>query len=191
MKLIVGLGNPGAKYKLTRHNIGFIVLDEFAHKFDITFKEGIGDWWEGEGKIADKDVYVMKPATYMNNSGTAVKDFTEKNNIDIRDILIVVDDFQIPLGTIRFRKKGSDGGHNGLSSIINNLDTEDFPRMRIGIGNNIDIRKEDYIDFVLGNFNRKETGIIKKLIPDFNYAIQSFITDGILHAMNSYNRSFI
>jgi len=191
VKLLVGLGNPGSQYELTRHNIGFILLDLFADKYDIRLKEGSGEWWEGKGKIENEEVYLMKPMTYMNNSGIAVKEFTEKNNINTEDVLIIVDDFQIPLGTIRFRKKGSDGGHNGLSSIIYHLSTDEFPRMRIGIGDGDLIRKDEYIDFVLGNFEKKEIEIIKKLIPDYNQAILGFITEGITKTMNSYNRSFL
>ena len=118
MKLIAGLGNPGKQYELTRHNIGFIILDLFAEFFHLTFKEGKGNWFEGKGKIGDEDVCLLKPTTYMNNSGVAIKEFTDRYNIGFKDVLIVVDDFQIPLGTIRVRKNGSDGGHNGLSSII-------------------------------------------------------------------------
>ncbi|MEO8665743.1 MAG: aminoacyl-tRNA hydrolase [Ignavibacteria bacterium] len=190
MKLLVGLGNPGTQYELTRHNIGFILLDLFAEKYNIQLKEGSGEWWEGKGRIGDEEVYLMKPVTYMNNSGIAVKEFTEKKEINTGDVLIIVDDFQIPLGTIRFRKKGSDGGHNGLSSIIYHLNTDEFPRMRIGIGIDDGLAKDEYINFVLGNFDKKEIDVIKKLIPDYNQAIMSFITEGITKTMNSYNRSF-
>lgn len=191
MKLIAGLGNPGLQYKFTRHNIGFILLDTFADKYNIVLKEGRGEWWEGKCRIDDEEVYLMKPATFMNSSGTAVAEFKDYYNINTEDILIVVDDFQIPLGTIRFRKKGSDGGHNGLSSIIYNLNTDEFSRMRIGIGSAESLKKEEYIDFVLGNFDKEEIEIIQKIIPSYNQAILSFISDGITVAMNTYNRSFI
>ncbi len=191
MKLIVGLGNPGLQYKFTRHNIGFILLDTFADKYNIVLKEGSGEWWEGKCRIDDEEVYVMKPATFMNSSGISVVEFKDHYNINTEDILIVVDDFQIPLGSIRFRKKGSDGGHNGLSSIIYNLNTDEFSRMRIGIGSAESLKKEEYIDFVLGNFDKEEIEIIQKIIPSYNQAILSFISDGITVAMNTYNRSFI
>ncbi len=191
MKLIVGLGNPGLQYRFTRHNIGFILLDTFSDKYNIVLKEGRGEWWEGKYRIDDEEVYLMKPATFMNSSGIAVAEFKDHYNINTEDILIVVDDFQIPLGSIRFRKKGSDGGHNGLSSIIYNLNTDEFSRMRIGIGSAESLKKEEYIDFVLGNFDKEEIEIIQKIIPSYNQAILSFISDGITVAMNTYNRSFI
>lgn len=191
MKLITGLGNPGTRYELTRHNIGFIVLDFFAQFLNIKFKEGKGDWLEAEGKLGDEEIYLLKPLSFMNNSGMVIKEFMEKHGIDIKDSLVIVDDFQIPLGMIRVRKEGSDGGHNGLSSIIYHLNSDEFPRMRIGIGSNEDLNKEDYIDFVLGNFGNEEIDIIKKLIPIYNDTIRSFITEGITKTMNSYNKMFI
>lgn len=191
MKLIVGLGNPGSQYELTRHNIGFILIDLFAEFFNIRLKEGKGDWLEGKGKIGNEDIYLMKPLTYMNNSGIAIKDFIEKHNIDPKDIFVIVDDFQIPLGTIRVRMEGSDGGHNGLSSIIYYLNSDEFPRMRVGIGGNTSLKKEEYMDFVLSNFEKEEIKIIKELIPKYNECIKSFVTDGISKTMNNFNKSFL
>lgn len=188
MKLIVGLGNPGSKYELTRHNIGFIILDFFAESLNISFKAGKGDWLEAKGRIEEEDVYLLKPLTYMNNSGIAILDFMEKTGAEIKDVLVIVDDFQIPLGMIRVRKDGSDGGHNGLSSIIYHLNSDEFPRMRIGIGRNEALKKNDFIDFVLGNFDREEIEIIKKLIPEYLKCIRSFITDGLTVTMNSFNK---
>ena len=191
MKLIVGLGNPGSKYELTRHNIGFIIADFFAASLNISFKAGKGDWLEAKGRIGDEDVYLLKPLTYMNNSGMAILDFMEKTGADIKDVLVIVDDFQIPLGMIRVRKDGSDGGHNGLSSIIYHLNSDEFPRMRIGIGRNEALKKEEFIDFVLGNFDKEEIENIKNLMPDYLKCIRSFITDGLTVTMNSFNRMFL
>ena len=191
MKLIVGLGNPGSKYELTRHNIGFIIADFFAGSLNISFKAGKGDWLEAKGRIGDEDVYLLKPLTFMNNSGMAILEFMEKTGADIKDVLVIVDDFQIPLGMIRLRKDGSDGGHNGLSSIIYHLNSDEFPRMRIGIGRNEALKKEEFIDFVLGNFDKEEIENIKKLMPDYLKCIRSFITDGLTVTMNSFNRMFL
>ncbi len=191
MKLIVGLGNPGSQYELTRHNIGFIILDLFADSLGIKFKEGKGDWYESKGKLSDEEIYLLKPTTYMNNSGVAVKDFVDRNNISINDVLVVVDDFQIPLGTIRLRKDGTDGGHNGLSSIIYSLSTDEFPRMRIGIGRDEAIRKEEFVDFVLSNFTGEEINILKELMPVYLECIKSFVAHGITKTMNEYNRFFL
>lgn len=188
MKLIVGLGNPGSKYELTRHNIGFIILDFFAESLSINFKVGKGDWLEAKGRIGEEDVYLLKPLTYMNNSGVAILEFMEKTGAEIKDVLVIVDDFQIPLGTIRVRKGGSDGGHNGLSSIIYHLNSDEFPRMRAGIGRNEALKKDDFIDFVLGNFDKEEIEIIKKLMPEYMNCIRSFITDGLTITMNTFNK---
>ncbi|MEO8210062.1 MAG: aminoacyl-tRNA hydrolase [bacterium] len=189
--LIAGLGNPGVQYELTRHNIGFIILDLFSEFFKIKLTEGKGDWIEGKGKIEDFDVYILKPTTYMNNSGMAVREFTETHSIDLKDTLVIVDDFQIPLGTIRVRKRGSDGGHNGLASIIYHLGSDEFPRMRIGIGRDEFLRKDEYIDFVLSSFETKELEIIKKLVPDYINCIKTFVTQGITKTMNCCNKSFL
>ncbi|HMQ70479.1 MAG TPA: aminoacyl-tRNA hydrolase [Ignavibacteria bacterium] len=200
MKLIIGLGNPGSKYELTRHNIGFIALDFFASFLNIKFSESKGDWLEAKGKIGNEEVYLIKPATYMNNSGIAVREFIERHEAelsektekpDLKNILVVVDDFQIPLGMIRVRKNGSDGGHNGLSSIIYHLNSDEFPRMRIGIGKEEVPAKEEFIDFVLGVFEKDEIEIIKKMIPFYTDCMKSFITDGLTKTMNNYNKIFI
>lgn len=191
MKLIVGLGNPGKQYELTRHNIGFIVLDIFAQFLNIKFREGKGDWLEAKGVIGNEEFYLLKPMTFMNNSGIAVKEFMKKHETDIKDLLVISDDFQIPLGMIRVRKGGSDGGHNGLSGIIYHLNSDEFPRMRIGIGRNEILTKENFIDFVLGNFEKDEIEIIKEMIPKYQDTIKSFITEGITKTMNTYNKSYI
>ena len=193
MKLIIGLGNPGLKYEVTRHNIGFVITDFASEYLKIKLKPGKGQWIEGQGTINSEDVYLLKPMDYMNNSGTAVLDFIQKKKIDLNlnDILVILDDFQIPLGTIRIRKKGSDGGHNGLSDIIYHLNSVEFPRMRVGIGKNELIKKEEYIDFVLGNFQKEEIEVIKKLKPVFNNCIMSFINDGLVNTMNKYNKNYL
>jgi len=124
----------------------------------------------------------------MNNSGIAILEFMEKTGADIKDVLVIVDDFQILLGMIRVRKDGSDGGHNGLSSIIYHLNSDEFPRMRIGIGRNEALKKEEFIDFVLGIFDKEEIEIIKKLMPDYIGCIKSFIMNGLTITMNSFNK---
>ena len=156
MKLIVGLGNPGSKYIYTRHNIGFIVIDNFAESNGIEFVPGKGDWYECSLTVNDEEVFLLKPVTYMNNSGTAVKEFCNRHNVSHKDVLVIYDDFQLPIGTIRVRKKGRDGGHNGISDIIYQMNTVEIPRMRIGIGNNSILQKNDFIDFVLSEFTKDE-----------------------------------
>jgi PTH1 family peptidyl-tRNA hydrolase len=200
VKLIIGLGNPGSKYELTRHNIGFIALDLFASFLNIKYSGGKGDWLQAKGRIGEEVVYLVKPTTYMNNSGLAVKEFIERYENELtdltekpglKDILIVVDDFQIPLGMIRVRKNGSDGGHNGLSSIIYHLNSDEFPRMRIGIGKEEVPAKEEFIKFVLGNFEKEEIDIIIKMKPFYIDCMKSFVTEGLTKTMNNYNKTFI
>lgn len=191
MKLIVGLGNPGPQYELTRHNAGFILIDLFAEFFKIKIREGKGDWHEGKGKIENEEFYLLKPMTLMNNSGIAVKEFSDIHKVDLKNMLVLVDDFQIPFGTIRVRRGGSDGGQNGLASIIYHLGSDEFPRMRIGIGKEEPLKKDKYVDYVLNNFTKDEIEILKKLIPDYIECIRTFISEGITKTMNSFNKSFI
>lgn len=179
------------KYELTRHNIGFIISDFFAESLNTVFLPGKGEWLEAKGRIGDEDVCILKPLTFMNNSGIAILEFMEKTGADIKDVLVIVDDFQIPLGMIRVRKGGSDGGHNGLSSIIYHLNSDEFPRMRIGIGKNEVLKKDEFIDFVLGNFDKEEIEIIRKLMPEYLNCIRSFISDGLTITMNSFNRMYL
>lgn len=191
MKLIVGLGNPGSKYTLTRHNIGFIISDYFANYYNLKFTEGKGDWYLCSARLDGCDFYIMKPTTFMNNSGNAVYDFILKYDIPISDILIIYDDIHIPLGTIRIRMKGSDGGHNGISSIIYKLNTLEFPRMRIGIGRNKPIQKDEYTDFVLSNFEENELDNIKTLLPVYKDCITAYLREGIRKTMNKFNKNFL
>ncbi len=190
MKLIIGLGNPGKKYELTRHNIGFQILDYIAGYLRVRFNPEKGDWYGVSGKYKDSEFYLMKPVTFMNNSGEAVRDFLTSNNIPLNNILVVHDDFQIPFGMIRLRTKGSDGGHNGVSSIIYHLNSMSFPRMRIGIGKDI-LNKEDYIDFVLSDFNKKEISQLNELIPIYKDCILSFLSEDIKVTMNKFNKNFL
>jgi len=191
LKLITGLGNPGRDYELTRHNIGFIVLDYVAYKLNLKFTPGKGQWYETYGNIEDTEFYLIKPTTYMNNSGIAVEEFLTNNEISPNNLLVVYDDFQLPLGTIRLRTKGSDGGHNGISSVIYHLNTMDFPRMRIGIGKEETIIKDEYIDFVLTQFDKDEKEKIKTLLPNYYNCILSYINEDIMETMNKFNRNFL
>ncbi|MEA1980091.1 MAG: aminoacyl-tRNA hydrolase [candidate division Zixibacteria bacterium] len=162
-KLIVGLGNIGRKYKNSRHNIGFDVVDCVAEKLNTKFSIRHNFFDATKINIDNHLVVVIaKSTTYMNLSGLAVKALLQEYDFDISQLLIVVDDFNLPLGKIRIRKSGSDGGHNGLSSIIEELETENFPRLRLGIGplpENIEVR-----DFVLGQFKESEKEEVKKII---------------------------
>lgn len=191
MKLIIGLGNPGKKYELTRHNIGFQILDYIADYLKVKFKPAKGEWYGASGNYNGFEFYLMKPSTFMNKSGEAVIDFLTSNNIPLNNILVVYDDFQIPLGTIRLRMQGSDGGHNGIASIIYSLESMSFPRMRIGIGKDSLINKDEYIDFVLSNFRNDEIESLKEMFPYYRDCILSIISGNIADTMNRFNRNFL
>ncbi len=184
-KLIVGLGNIGSKYENSRHNIGFDVVDQVAKKLGLEFKI-TQSFYQAAKKINHQlVVMIAKPTTYMNLSGLAVKALLQEYNFELSQLLIVVDDFNLPLGKIRIRKSGTDGGHNGLSSIIEELETEDFPRLRLGIGplsDNIEVT-----DFVLGQFEENEKEEVKKIIKVGTEATIYALKHDIDSVMTKYN----
>lgn len=191
MKLIAGLGNPGEKYKYTRHNAGFLVADYIASSLKSGFDIKTSSYEALISNVHDVEFILLKPLTYMNRSGGAISKFFNDFKGEISDLLIIVDDFNIPLGTIRVRRKGSDGGHNGIADLIHHFGTEEFPRMRIGIGLEEPIVKDDYIDFVLGDFTDGEFEIFNKMMPHYKDCIMSFITSGLLSTMNNFNKNFL
>ncbi|MFP3294446.1 MAG: aminoacyl-tRNA hydrolase [Hydrogenobaculum sp.] len=160
IKALVGLGNPGPKYKDTKHNIGFKVIDEIAFKLHL--KNPIEKYMSIVFHIKEKDVYLIKPQTFMNNSGIALRQFVEKTKIAPSDILVIYDDMDLPIDTIKIKPNGGSGGHNGVESIIRELRTQDFPRLRIGIGR--PASKEEVTNYVLSPFEYKDTPIVKKTI---------------------------
>ncbi len=183
--LITGLGNPGAEYELTRHNIGFLVLDALAAEAGFEFKnERFGK--VAEGRIKNKHVVLLKPDTYMNLSGKAVRHWLQADKIPIENFLVVTDDLSLPLGKLRMKGKGSAGGHNGLKSIAELLQTENYPRLRFGIGDTFARGKQ--VDYVLGTWDDKEWVEIKINIPLAEEAIKSFIFAGIERTMEVCNR---
>jgi PTH1 family peptidyl-tRNA hydrolase len=188
MHLIIGLGNPGHEYEKTRHNLGFLVADEIVDLLNTTFHPGKGDYWLAHCSLNNIEVTVLKPVTFMNNSGIAVAEFLQQNIIPLENILVICDDFQLPIGTIRLKPNGSDGGHNGLASIIYNLQTDQFPRLRCGIASaTIPSEKIEMTNFVLEKFSEAELPIIKQMIRRAQEACKSFIIDGIALAMNRHN----
>ncbi len=190
MKLIIGLGNPGNEYKWTRHNVGFEAIDKLAYDFNINVNKNKFKAIYGEGIIHGEKVLLIKPLTYMNLSGECVRDFLNfYKDIELSDILVICDDINLPLGSIRIRKKGSDGGQNGLKNIIYQLGSDSFPRLRIGIG-----QKPPHFtlaNFVLSKFNKYEEEDIVKGITNATDAIEIFIKDkenGLSNAMNLFNK---
>lgn len=182
--LIVGLGNIGAEYANTRHNIGFKVLDFFAKTEGISFSaEKLGDI--ARTKIKGKQVILLKPNTYMNLSGKAVKYWMDKENIVKENILIITDDLNLEFGTIRIKTKGSDGGHNGLKNIQLLLNSTEYPRFRFGISDNF--KKGQQVNYVLGEWSDEEKVHLMKRFETSNEIIKSFVVNGLSNTMNLYN----
>lgn len=185
MKAIVGLGNPGARYENTRHNIGFMVLDAFAAKHNLSFSPDKGEYYSVGSNFIASHFCLYKPTTFMNLSGNAVSDIIEKHDLELNDILIITDDINIPTGKIRFRESGGDGGHNGLSSIIYSLETNKFNRLRFGVGNEFDDGKMP--DYVLDKFYEKEKEIIRLGVGFSVQLIEKFILGSKKEMMNFYS----
>lgn len=181
MKLIVGLGNPDKEYDKTRHNVGFMVIDNYlgsvnwSNKFNALYCEKV---------INGEKIIFVKPLTYMNNSGNAVGEFVRYFNIDNKDILVIQDDLDLNVGDYKLKMHSSSGGHNGIKSIIASLGNQDFPRLKVGIGS---VKKDEVIDYVLGKFSKSELEVLNELFNTFDKIINSFINEGIDKTMNVYN----
>ena len=188
MKLIVGLGNPGATYRGTRHNIGFAVADELARRWALEFESAPVDALVAKWRPIDADpVWLAKPLTFMNASGEAVGALARYFKIEIGDVLIVVDEVQLPLGKLRARVRGSAGGHNGLKSIIAHLG-EEVSRLRVGVGRGPEGEdRRDLADHVLSRFESHERAEVERMIGRAADAAETFITSGIAAVMNAYN----
>ncbi|WP_233269838.1 aminoacyl-tRNA hydrolase [Polaribacter sp. L3A8] len=182
--LIIGLGNIGDKYTNTRHNIGFKVLDEVAEEHNVTFEtEKLGD--VASFRFKGRTFILLKPSTFMNLSGKAVKYWMDKENISIENILVVTDDINIDFGTIRLKAKGSAGGHNGLKDIQEKLNTQQYARFRFGVGGNYSRGRQ--VDFVLGEWSKEETSELIERLPTSAKVITSFGTAGLNNTMNTFN----
>jgi PTH1 family peptidyl-tRNA hydrolase len=189
MKLIVGLGNPGRKFELTRHNLGFLAIDEISKRFNIKINYEFENSIIGFKNIFNSEIILMKPLTYMNLSGTVVKSAIRKWKIDNKDLIVIYDDIALKIGTIRIREKGSSAGHKGVQSIIDNLNTDNFLRIRIGIGPVLPGVR--YEDFVLSNFTKSEFNIIKNVINKIPEIVETILTISVQEAMNKFNRKEI
>ncbi len=189
MKLIVGLGNPGKGYSHNRHNTGFICLNYIAKQHGISFDKKQANARTGSGQIDTIPVILARPQTFMNSSGRAVSRLVKKFNIDLDDLIVIHDDLDLPLGRIRIRKGGSSGGHKGIDSIINELGSRDFIRVRVGIDrpDNDEADEADIIDYVLGDFTPEEERLMSQTIPIVSEAIVCLLTEGLTRATNKYN----
>lgn len=184
--MIVGLGNPGNNYSETRHNIGFKVVGNLACKRQLQFEKISPYYLLAEGETENSDFFLLLPLTYMNLSGKAVKDFHSKINLDFSEMLVVCDDINLNTGKIRLRAKGSHGGHNGLFSIMDEIGTTEFPRLRIGIGNNFD--KNSQADYVLSPFSDDEKPIINEAINISTEICNVFLVGGLKVALEYYSK---
>ena len=184
MFLIVGLGNPTSQYSDTRHNLGFMVLDDLAKEWHKKFRKGKGHYKLIKTTVDGQKVIFAKPTTYMNQSGVAVYELITKYNVELFNLLVLCDDLNLPLGKLRLRKKGSAGGHKGLASIIAALGTNEFPRLRLGIGYDPLI---DASEYVLSPFLPTERSVVNSMIKKGGKAVIDFINRGIDWTMNFYN----
>ncbi len=181
VRLLVGLGNPGNQYELTRHNVGFMVMDALAQKWGITWQEKTKlHGWVGQGK----EVVLLKPSTYMNDSGRAVQAVCHWFKIAPGDILVIYDDLDLPFGKLRLRKNGSAGGHNGMKSIIQHLGTQEFPRLRVGIGRP---QVGDSAHYVLAAFNSQQKEQLAQILAQAVQVIELGMQQGLDRAMNVVN----
>ncbi|MBN1480470.1 aminoacyl-tRNA hydrolase [candidate division KSB1 bacterium] len=187
--MIVGLGNPGAHYQKTRHNIGFMVVDRMVSQFDTDLKKGRGNCEIAHLDITGNSAFVVKPLAFMNNSGVVVARLLKYYNIDLSRLLVIYDEVELPFGRLRIRKKGGSGGHNGINSIIDYIKTKEFARLRIGIGT--EYAKKDMTKFVLSNFSRNEQQKLDQMLAKSVNAVLSFVREGVDKTMTIYNKASI
>ena len=193
MKLIIGLGNPGRIYACNRHNIGFMCLNHFARAQGIRFDKKQGLARIGTGEAAGTEVILARPQTYMNLSGQSVGRLVHKFDVDINDLLVIHDDLDLPPGKIRIRHGGGSGGHKGIKSIITELNSQSFPRLRVGIGRptvvegSTETSETDIVTYVLSDFTPDEKQAVNTTIPTVSEAILYLLTEGLTAAMNKYN----
>ena len=183
MWLITGLGNPGSRYEKTRHNAGFLALEEFLRSQKLEFKDK-EDYKISKGSLGDEKIILLEPLTFMNRSGAAVRKIMQKSNIPPENLIVVHDDLDLETGRLKIRKKGSSGGHKGIESIIQNIGTREFIRVKIGIGRDPFVPTEKY---VLSRFRKDEMPVIKETIAKAAESVHSIIIEGVERAMNRFN----
>lgn len=185
MKLIVGLGNPTAQYENTRHNVGFEVIDILVEKYNIPLDVVKHKGIYGKGKIEGQTVILLKPMTFMNLSGESVNEVARYYKIPPEDVIVIYDDINLDVGRLRIREKGSAGGHNGIKNIIAHLNTEEFPRIRIGVG--MKPPKIDLVDYVLSHFSEDDQVLMNQGYEKACEALKLMLTDNLAKAMNDFN----
>ncbi len=185
--VVVGLGNPGPEYESTRHNVGFFVVDHLAGRWNSRWKTGKGDYLTASKSLYGRQIILVKPLTFMNNSGAAVAEALQHFEVPASALLLVVDDLALPLGSLRLRPGGSDGGHNGLASVIEWLGSDQVARLRCGIGNETMQPGSDMAEFVLSPFDVRESDSVQEMVARGADAVTEFACNGIASAMNRFN----
>ena len=183
--LIVGLGNPGQKYRFTRHNMGFLVVDHLAHRHGLTLDRRKFDVSYGRGRIMDARILAAKPMTFMNRVGPAVQKLAHFYRLDTQDITVIHDDLDLVFGTLKIKRKGGDGGHNGVKSLIRALGTQLFTRIRVGIGRPQD--QTEVSGYVLNRFGPGQEKLIEAVIAQATDALETVVTEGVPEAMNRFH----
>ncbi|MFZ5354778.1 MAG: aminoacyl-tRNA hydrolase [Bacillota bacterium] len=186
MYIIVGLGNPGEKYKYTKHNVGFMTIDYLASQHGISVSKIKHKAVIGEGTVGGEKVVLAKPQTFMNLSGESVMELLHWYKVDVSRLIVIYDDIDLPIGKLRIRPNGSSGTHNGMRSIIYLLNSQDFPRVRIGIGGKPDYM--DLADYVISNFHKDDIPIMAETVEKAAKAVEEIASRGINSAMNKYNK---
>ena len=186
MYIIAGLGNPGKEYAGSRHNVGFMTLDELADRYNIDVREKAHKALIGKGMIEGNKVILVKPQTYMNLSGESIRSVMDYYKTEPSEFIVIYDDISLDVGQLRIRKKGSAGGHNGIKNIIANLGTDVFPRIKIGVGEKP--KKYDLADYVLGHFSKEDRELMEEGYDRADHAVGMILNGEIEAAMNQYNR---
>lgn len=186
MRAIFGIGNPGTRYRFNKHNAGFLLLDHLSKKYSVTFNPSKGNYYFAEGNHNNADFCLVKPTTYVNNSGIAAMQVVSHYNLDLKDFLVVLDDVNLDLAVFRVRKSGGDGGHNGLTSIIFHLLSEDFPRIRLGVGSKS--FDGNLADHVLSDFSTEEMSQMSKCFDTVTNLVTEFISAGLKGMMDANSR---
>ena len=185
MRLVIGLGNPGRQFTNSRHNVGFRCVDHIARRWGIQFNDRRAKAVVGQGRLLSGPVLLAKPRTFMNRSGDGARYLLDRFSGSPEDLVVIYDDMDLPLGRIRVRARGSAGGHNGIDSIVGALATQEFPRVRVGIGRPME--NEDSIDYVLGHFRPDETPVIAEAVVRVEEVVASVLLEGLDVAMNRFN----
>jgi len=185
MRVIFGLGNPGKDYEESRHNVGFRVIDKLSQEHRIELNKHSYQAWIGEGEIGKEEVFLVKPLTFVNAAGVSLLQLKQKYKTSLEDIMVISDDVNLELGKLRLARRGGDGGHKGLRSIIEFLETEEFPRLRIGIDR--PAQKIELKEYVLGEFTFREKKVIEETISRASQAVEMVIKQGIDETMKLYN----